>query len=177
MRRRGFFSLGLSLRHRFYTPSGRTGKNSSAAPTRPSYVFRELSTFPRIKSRKATRMEAIAMFAALGLMLGAVVFKVFSAGLINQMKMGIAALEQEKQGILNQLKSARLQHDWPRPSLIFWIMPLSFHRRRKKLRSMLKVTKKRLLSSLKIEALAFPRMKWVKYSISFTREGMPSGSL
>lgn len=55
-------------------------------------------------------MEAIALFAALGLMLGAVVFKVYSAGLINRMKMGIAGVEQEKQGFLNQLKASQAQH-------------------------------------------------------------------
>ncbi len=55
-------------------------------------------------------METIAMLAALGLMLGAVVFKVYSAGLINRMKMGIAGVEQEKQGVLNQLKAAQAQH-------------------------------------------------------------------
>ena len=55
-------------------------------------------------------MEAIAMLAALGMMLGAVVFKVYSAGLINRMKTGIAGVEQEKQGFLNQLKAAQAQH-------------------------------------------------------------------
>ena len=52
-------------------------------------------------------MEALSMLAALGLMLCAVVFKVFSAGVINRMKMGIAGVEQEKQGFLNQLKAAQ----------------------------------------------------------------------
>ena len=55
-------------------------------------------------------MEALSMLAALGLMLGAVVFKVFSAGLIAKMRMGIAGVEQEKQGFLNQLKAAQAQH-------------------------------------------------------------------
>ena len=41
-------------------------------------------------------MESIAMLAALGLMLCAIIFKVFSAGLISQMKIRISSVEQEK---------------------------------------------------------------------------------
>ena len=54
-------------------------------------------------------MEVLAMLAALLLMLAAIVFKIFSAGLISKMKQVIGGVELEKQGILNQLKAAQAQ--------------------------------------------------------------------
>ena len=54
-------------------------------------------------------MEALSLLAAMGTMLAAVILKVVTGRLIDQMKNRIGAIEKEKQETLNQLRSAQAQ--------------------------------------------------------------------